>query len=146
MAIIMGLGLLFYIHFWGLMIHVSGNQEHGGESYLKKLLHFIYILGLYRDNGKENGNYCSILGLYRDNGKEHGNYYSILFHVYVCFVSPKPLTLFTLIPQPEALDRVMEPARKRSVRLDGSLGDEFGVQGLRFWVLGSGAAVLGLGF
>ena len=35
-----------------------------------------YILGLYRDNGKENGNYCSIqgyigfiLGLYRDNGK-----------------------------------------------------------------------------
>ena len=23
-----------------------------------------YILGLYRDNGKENGNYYSILGLY----------------------------------------------------------------------------------
>ena len=32
----------------------------------------------YRDNEKENGNYCSILGLYRDNGKENGNYYSIL--------------------------------------------------------------------
>ena len=27
------------------------------------------ILGLYRDNGKENGNYYSRLGLYRDNGK-----------------------------------------------------------------------------
>ena len=36
------------------------------------------ILGLYRDNGKENGNYCSLLGLYRDNGKENGNYCSIL--------------------------------------------------------------------
>ena len=24
--------------------------------------------GLYKDNGKENGNYYSILGLYRDNG------------------------------------------------------------------------------
>ena len=39
------------------------------------------ILGLYRDNGKENGNYCLgfrvlgiSLGLYRDNGKENGNY------------------------------------------------------------------------
>ena len=39
------------------------------------------ISGLYRDNGKENGNYYSILGLYqgilglyRDNGKENGNY------------------------------------------------------------------------
>ena len=35
-------------------------------------------LGLYRDNGKENGN-CSdyvgvILGLYTDNGNENGNY------------------------------------------------------------------------
>ena len=38
------------------------------------------ILRLYRDNGKENGNSYSILGLYRDNGKEHGNYYSILVH------------------------------------------------------------------
>ena len=43
------------------------------------------ILGLYRENGKENGNYrdyrdyrdyigYSILGLYRENGKENGNY------------------------------------------------------------------------
>ena len=42
-----------------------------------------YILGLYWDNGKENGNYRDsreyiriigyILGLYRDNGKENGN-------------------------------------------------------------------------
>ena len=43
-----------------------------------------YILGLYWDNGKENGNYRDhrgyigiigyILGLYWDNGKENGNY------------------------------------------------------------------------
>ena len=41
-----------------------------------------FILGLYWDNGKENGNYYSIigfiLGLYWDNGKENGNYYSII--------------------------------------------------------------------
>ena len=37
---------------------------------------------------KENGNYCSIigytgdiLGIYRDNGKENGNYYYVLFGV-----------------------------------------------------------------
>ena len=35
-------------------------------------------MGLYGDNGKENGNYYRILGLYWDNGKENGNYYSIL--------------------------------------------------------------------
>ena len=29
-----------------------------------------YILGLYRDNGKENGNYYSILELYWDNGNK----------------------------------------------------------------------------
>ena len=34
--------------------------------------------GLYRNNGKENGNYYSVLGLYRDNGEENGNYYSML--------------------------------------------------------------------
>ena len=28
------------------------------------------ILGLYRDNGQENGNYFGILGIYRDNGKQ----------------------------------------------------------------------------
>ena len=33
-----------------------------------------FILGLFWDNGKENGNYYSTLGLYWDNGKEHGNY------------------------------------------------------------------------
>ena len=36
------------------------------------------ILGLYRDNGKDNGNYYGILGLYMDDGKDNGNYYSIL--------------------------------------------------------------------
>ena len=43
-------------------------------------------MGLYWDDGKENikttivhwGNIRVILGLYRDNGKEHGNYCSIL--------------------------------------------------------------------
>ena len=33
-------------------------------------------MGLYGDNGKENGNYYIIVkGLWRDNGKEHGDYY-----------------------------------------------------------------------
>ena len=39
------------------------------------------ILGLYRDNGKENGNYYNIyiyIGLYRNNGKENGKYNNIL--------------------------------------------------------------------
>ena len=46
-------------------------------------------MGLYRDNGKENGNYYNelsritgyILGLYRDNGKENGNYSNGLYRV-----------------------------------------------------------------
>ena len=41
-----------------------------------------YIIGVYRDNGKENGNYYIIIGyiigVYRDNGKENGNYYIII--------------------------------------------------------------------
>ena len=32
------------------------------------------ITPVYRDDGKESGNYYSILGLYWDNGKENGNY------------------------------------------------------------------------
>ena len=39
------------------------------------------ILGLYRDNGQENGNYYSVLGLYRDNGKENGSYYIIIGYI-----------------------------------------------------------------
>ena len=41
------------------------------------------ILGLYRDNGKEHGNYYGIyvigsfLGFFRDNGHENGSYYNI---------------------------------------------------------------------
>ena len=31
------------------------------------------------DNGKEHGNCCGNLGLYRDNGKEQGNYHIIGF-------------------------------------------------------------------
>ena len=39
----------------------------------KKIEYYGNILGLYRDNGKDNGNsYSNILGLYRDNGKENG--------------------------------------------------------------------------
>ena len=46
------------------------------------------MLGLYRDNRKENGNYYNglyrgyigvILRLYRDNGKDNGNYYNGLY-------------------------------------------------------------------
>ena len=44
-----------------------------------------YILGLYGDNGKENGNYYNtigyILGLYGDNGKENGNYYNTIGYI-----------------------------------------------------------------
>ena len=45
-------------------------------------LGFRVILGLYRDSGKDDGNYCFgfgvievILGLHGDNGRENGNYY-----------------------------------------------------------------------
>ena len=44
-----------------------------------------YKLGLYRDNGKENGNDYIIrgyiLGLYGDNGKEHGNQFIVGEHI-----------------------------------------------------------------
>ena len=33
------------------------------------------ILGLYRDNRKENGNYSIVYCFFRDIEKEHGNYY-----------------------------------------------------------------------
>ena len=35
-----------------------------------------FTLGLYWDNGKENGSYYLgfMLGLYKENGKEHANY------------------------------------------------------------------------
>ena len=42
----------------------------------------LYTLGLYRDNGKEHGNYFMVyigiyFGLYRDNGQERGNYFMV---------------------------------------------------------------------
>ena len=44
-----------------------------------------YTLGLYSDNGKENGSYwhyrLHIGGLYWDNGKENGNYWD--YRVYI---------------------------------------------------------------
>ena len=42
-------------------------------------------LGLYRNNGKYNGNYYDIrviLGLYRDNARENGNYCTGLYKDY----------------------------------------------------------------
>ena len=45
---------------------------------MSRIVFIRVILGVYRDNGKENGNYYSRLGLYGDNGKENGNYYSRL--------------------------------------------------------------------
>ena len=49
------------------------------------VLVYIYIGGLFRDNGKENGNYYIImgyiLGLYRDN-ERNGNYH-LGFRVWV---------------------------------------------------------------
>ena len=45
-------------------------------------LGFGVIYGIYRDNGKDNGNYYLLFlgfrvihGIYRDNGKDNGNYY-----------------------------------------------------------------------
>ena len=65
------------------------NQNGGPKTIRLQGVCFAYrvILGLYRDNGKENGNYYNrlfwnhkvyigdILGLYRENGKENGNYH-----------------------------------------------------------------------
>ena len=34
-------------------------------------------MGLYWENGRENGNYYSILGLHWGHGKENGNYFSL---------------------------------------------------------------------
>ena len=39
------------------------------------------ILGLYKDNGKENGKYCIMIGLYGDNGNENGNYHVIIGYI-----------------------------------------------------------------
>ena len=50
------------------------------------------MLGLYWENGKENGNYYNglyrdyirvILGLYWDNGKENGNYYNGFYRGFI---------------------------------------------------------------
>ena len=38
-------------------------------------------LGVYRDNGKENGNYYSILRFKRDIGNEKGSYHRIMEYV-----------------------------------------------------------------
>ena len=43
------------------------------------------MLGVYRDNGKSNGNYYIMLGVYKDNGKANGNYYKGYQPVCCCF-------------------------------------------------------------
>ena len=45
---------------------------------MEKKMETTIVLGLYGDNGKENGHYHSMLGLCGDNGKENGNCHSIL--------------------------------------------------------------------
>ena len=40
--------------------------------------YYVVYWGLDRDNGQENGKYCLVYwALYRDNGKEHENYYRV---------------------------------------------------------------------
>ena len=61
------------------MLAAHGMQPHGWSGVPSKGINRIilglywvfigFILGLYWDHGKENGNYSSILGLYWDNGK-----------------------------------------------------------------------------
>ena len=69
----------------------------GSRTSTKHKLILAAILGLYRDNGKENGNYYSILGAYRDNGKENGSYYSIEYGRLVSYKGPMLLCCF-LVP------------------------------------------------
>ena len=51
----------------------NGNYHLGFKVYTGKETYYS-ILGLYVDNGEENGNYYSILGLSGGNGKENVNY------------------------------------------------------------------------
>ena len=49
----------------------AGHDHPAMTTWLEKNIEIIIVywhyIGLYRDNGQENGNYHSILGLYRDN-------------------------------------------------------------------------------
>ena len=47
------------------------------------------ILGLYKDNGKENGSYCSILGLYRDRDDRKENGTTIVYGDYIRIMEKK---------------------------------------------------------
>ena len=40
-------------------------------------------LEVYRDNGKEDGNYYSILRFQRDIGNENGNYHRMMEYIYI---------------------------------------------------------------
>ena len=64
------------------------------------------MLGLYRDNGKENGNYYNglyrvyrvILGLYWDNGK-NGNYCIIIGYIMGLYYQTVPVAKLTASAQ-----------------------------------------------
>ena len=69
-----------------------------------KSSYMLCCLGLYWENGKENGNYRDyrgyigyVLGLYWENGKENGNYFSTLgkywdIHDWLAVHRPKDTT------------------------------------------------------
>ena len=81
---------------------------------------------IYWDNGKENGNYNSILGLYWDNGKENGNYYSIILGL-SCLSNtsnvttanidgpPPPLFLYFFFSSPPSAPPLGAPALETSL-------------------------------
>ena len=45
---------------------------------------YIYVLGLYWDNGKENGSYSSNIGLYR-----HSDFYTSIVTTSSCDIHPQ---------------------------------------------------------
>ena len=56
------------------MVEISDRPEK------RKLLYSIQ--GLYRDNGREHGNYSIVCWFFRDIEKEHGNY-NIMYWGYI---------------------------------------------------------------
>ena len=59
--------------FWIKALELAGGSRGASPIWVASMHHMKWvlgvILGLYWDDGKENGNYYSILGLYWDNGK-----------------------------------------------------------------------------
>ena len=79
--------------------------------------------GLYWDDGKGNGSYCSIMVFYWDNGRENGNYYTIVgcFSCYIGFRGKDPglrvegLGLHTksLNPKPQTVKLKSKPLKAK---------------------------------